>query len=298
MSIQTNKYMENSTKKTIVTALIRKMADTSTSANKASRMMGISGATLSNMLNDKWESISDDLWRKVQSWTGFKVGWKLTDTSNVKRIHNICRDAQRNQKSIGIADEAGCGKTAALKWYASTNVNVMYVECEEYWTKKVLLAKILQAMGEESFGSVPEMVDEIVKKLNEMEMPLLILDEFDKLKEVVIQLFKTLYNKTEDNAGFLVVGTPYLRERITKGCNKDKQAYKEIRSRLGGSLLPVQTAKTEVFQNDIVKIALENGLSDADARSVVMEVGKSKDLRVIRRIIETFLLEKTVRKIA
>lgn len=290
--------MENSTKNTIVAELNKKMQATNLSANKASKIIGISGATLSNMLNGKWSAISDDLWRLAQAYTGFRIGWKLTDTSNVRRIHNICRDAQKNQKSIGIADEAGCGKTAALKWYASVNPNVAYVECEEYWSKKVLIAKILQAMGEESFGSVPEMVDKIVERMNSMESPLLILDEFDKLKESGMQIFKTLYNKTEDNAGFILAGTPYLRERITKGCNKDKQAYKEIRSRLGGSLLPVQTSKLEVFHQDITKIAIENGMIESEVRNLINEVGKVKDLRVIRRLIETYLLEKTIRKAA
>lgn len=290
--------MENSVKQTIVAELNRKMSLTKMSANKASKTIGISGATLSNMLNGKWNSISDDLWRSAQAWTGFRIGWKLSITSNVKRIHNICLDAQKNQKSIGIADEAGCGKTASLKLYASVNPNVAYVECEEYWTKKVLLSKILQAMGEDSFGSVPEMVDKIVQRMNETENPLLILDEFDKLKESGMQIFKTLYNKTEDNAGFVLAGTPYLRERITKGCNKDKQAYKEIRSRLGGGLLPVQTMKAEVFQDDIKRIALDNGVPQTDIESLLKEVGKSKDLRVIRRLIETYLLEKTVRKAA
>jgi DNA transposition AAA+ family ATPase len=286
--------MENSIKNTVVEALKQKMSATNLSANKASTIIGFSGATLSNMLNGKWSNISEDLWRLAQAWTGYRIGWKLSVTSNVKRVHNICRDAQKNKKSIGIADEAGCGKTAALRWYANANVNVAYV----YWTKKVLLAKILQAMGEESYGSVPEMVDKIVQRLNEMDSPLLILDEFDKLKESAMQLFKTLYNKTEDNAGFVVAGTPYLRERITKGCNKDKQAYKEIRSRLGGSLLAVQTLKNEVFQQDIIKMATDNGIAEKDMSRLLNDIGKSKDLRVIRRMIETYLLENSVKKVA
>lgn len=290
--------MQNSVKTTIVAELNRKMAATKLSGNKASKAIGFSNATLSQMLSGKWASISDDLWRQAQMWTGYRIGWKLTDTSNVRRIHNICFDAQNNSKSIGIADEPGCGKTAALRWYANINPQVAYVECEEYWTKKVLLQKILQAMGEDNGGSVPEMMDKIVERLSAMESPLLILDEFDKLKESGIQIFKTLYNKTEDNAGFVLSGAPYLRERITKGCNKDKQAYKEIRSRLGGKLLHVQTTTPATFRTDIEKIASENGITSSEMPAFIQQVDKTKDLRVIRRIIETFLLEKTIRKAA
>ncbi len=288
--------MDTSTKNAIVSALSKKMVNTDTSANKASKMIGISNATLSNMLNGKWTNISDDLWRVAQNWTGYKIAWKLSITSNVKRLHNICRDAQMNHKSIGIADEAGCGKSCSLRWYASENKNVMYVECEEYWTKKVFLSKILQAMGEEYYGSVAEMVDVILKRLNEMDNPLIIFDEFDKLKEGVIQLYKTLYNKTEDSAGFVVAGAPFLRQRLTKGCNKNKQAYKEINSRLGGNLLYVLPSKNEVFEADVRKIAIENGLNDNEATLVVKEAGKSKDLRVVRRIVEMYLLEKNYKK--
>lgn len=40
------------------------------SQNKAAKSMGISSATLSKVLNNDWDTISDDMWRSIAAQTG------------------------------------------------------------------------------------------------------------------------------------------------------------------------------------------------------------------------------------
>ena len=49
--------------------------------NKAAQSIkGVSAATVSQMLNQNWEKISDEMWRKVQNAIGAKVkGWNVAE---------------------------------------------------------------------------------------------------------------------------------------------------------------------------------------------------------------------------
>lgn len=279
--------MQSEMKKKIVDQLNAKMATKEISQNVASRQIGISGALLSQMLSGKDDKISDEKWLLAQAWTGFS-GWQKVTTKTVQRVFNICRDAQRNKKALAIADEPGVGKSTALKWYADVTPAVCYIEAEEYWTKKVFLQKILKAFGAENEGSISELVDAVINQLTSTESPLLIIDEADKLKDGVLQLFKTFYNKTEGMAGFILAGAPYFRERFTKGCNKNKQAYKEIRSRLGGQF--VRMVKLSAVE--LKEICLQNGVLAEDLPEVMEDLGDASDLRVIKRVIEVHLIKK------
>jgi hypothetical protein len=275
-------------KEAIVSKLQIKLKETNLSSNQASKILGISNATLSNMQSHKWDNISDNMWRIVQNWVGYSIGWNVVPTDSINALSNMCRQAQYDHSSVGISDEPGRGKTTALRWYANSNPNVYYVECEEYWSKKVFVQKILQSMGLDDKGqNVYQMVDRITEILNAEENPLLILDEADKLKDAALQLFKTFYNKTNGNAGFVLAGAPYLRERITRGCRLDKQAYKEILSRLGGDLLRLKP----VSINEVMQIMTINGLDEVSA-NILYNKNKPSDMRVVKRLVEKELLNQ------
>jgi hypothetical protein len=112
--------------------------------------------------------------------------------------------------------------------------------------------------------------------------PLVILDEADKLKDHVIQLYKTLYNKTEGACGFVLCGTPNLRLSIEKKAKKDKQGYKEILSRLGSVFISLK----EVSAKDIRAICNANGIAQDETIKEIIDNGAGKDIRYIRRLIE------------
>lgn len=277
-------------KKQIVLEVKRAIHDRSLSQSKAAQQMGISAALLTQMLKGNHESISDEKWRLVSNWSGYRTGWRLAQTASVVRVFNICTDAKQNVKALALSDEPGCGKSASLKWYCNVNANAFYVECEEFWSKKFFCQKVLQAMGEEAEGSVPYLVDVIVNRLLALDAPLLIIDEADKLKDAVLQLFKTFYNKTEGSVGYVLAGAPYFKDRMIKGCNRNKQAYKEIRSRLGGEFISMR----KVTDKDLRLIAIENGVAESDLNSCLSQIGNISDIRIIRRLIEKFNLSKTL----
>lgn len=270
-------------KQEIVQALQAKMTRLGMSQNQvADIQLGLSPASLSNMINGKWKSISDKLWLLAAIWSGYESGWQLAEIYNTKKIYTICQDAQTQSKALGISYEPGSGKSAALRYYAANHKNVYYVECEEYLTKRGFLQQVAAAIGLEVNRSVSDLVEEIIKTLNRLESPLLLIDEADKLRDGALQFFKTFYNKLERRCGFVLCGAPYFSNRILSGCKANKQAYKEIYSRLGGEFIPLR----KITNKDIELICRVNKLTHPAAIARVQDNCTQSDLRQVRNLVE------------
>lgn len=262
-----------------------KIATLQISANIASKQIGISGATLNNVINETWLtkpelSPSDGMWRKLAIWAGMRDGWNTAVTNSYKRIFALCNKCQKEQISRPISSVPGSGKSHPLKEYAQSYPNVYYIECEEYYTKKVFLNMLRQKMGLIDTGyetgmSIHEMVTEIIDHLNSLANPLVIIDEADKLKDGVINFFKTFYNKT--NAGYVLSGAPYFQKRILKGVRLQKQSYQEIFSRLGGEFLSLG----EIDKDSIEQICEANGLTSSEDKNIVWNKSNN-DLRRVK----------------
>jgi len=239
---------------------------------------------------------SEEMWRKFSTWTGVSE-WVIVQTRSYRRAINIAKHCKRDSISRAICHAVGSGKTAALKDYANSNKNVFYMECEEYFTRRTFLSTLCQTMAIYSTAksSIAEMVDQIVEKLNSINKPLLIIDEYDKLKDGILNFYKTFYNKTEGRAGFLICGAPHLQQKIIRGANLQKQAYQEIYSRLGGRFIELENAN----ESDVRKICKANGVEDEGHIKAILSIEDIKvkmrttgaDLRQVKAAIEGLKLK-------
>ncbi len=282
--------MENQQKAEIVKQLNNRMVDQTLSQSKVATMIGISAATINQMLGGDWKTkdklISDQMWNKVDAWLANHREWTtVISDPNYKKVYNICLHSQKQSQSRAIIGVPGTGKSNTLREYASKNGNVFYVECAEYWTKKVFLNKLKKAMGlniEE--GSIHEIVESIIEALKRTKMPLIIIDEADKLKDPVLNFFNCFYNETLHRCGFVVAGAPYLEARILKGVRLNKQSYREMYSRLGGEFLQVKPATAASITN----ICKANGvINDADIERIVARCA-SGDLRAVKNEVSNY----------
>jgi len=259
----------------------------------AKTISNMSGATVNMIVNKKWvekeQIISDKMWNRVAAYLGMEREWVLVvEDRNFKRITNIAKRAQQTCHAKAISGEPGLGKSATLKEYSNNNPNAYYIQCAEFWTKKVFLQKLRQAMGMSNEGvqSIPVMVDEIVTSLHGATKPLIIIDEADKLKDGVISLFNCLYNEAPDACGFLIAGAPFLKARIEKGVRQNKQSYKELFSRVGGEFLTIHSLTDE----RIATICHANGLNEPLHIQEVINTANN-DLRRVKNTIDRIKLE-------
>ncbi len=222
----------------------------------------VSEATVINILQNKWNGISDAMWRNV----GKQIGWnerrsKMVETQDFDTLILYFSIAKDHGETFAIVGPAGSGKTYAARYYSDSmkGRNVYYMECAEYWNKKYFLAELLRSMGRNASGlNVYEMMDEVVSTLRKQDKPLIILDEVDKLKDEVLYFFITLYNKLHGMCGIVWTSTDNIANRIEKGINRNRKGFQEIKSRIGRRFI----ALTGTSKNEVVQLCEANGITE------------------------------------
>jgi len=277
----------NQQQKTQITAEIVRLRDElGRSQAQIATQAGVSSANISQIIKGNWQSISDELWRKVATNLNlrFHQGWQTAEISNYKKVFGVCSFAQSKSVAKIIAFDAGFGKTYALTEYAKINKNVFYLQCDRYFTKKVFLQKFGKALGLNLVGSVADMIDTIAEYLNSLETPLVIFDEFDKIleKQGVFDLFKTFYDATLGACGFVLCGATALEQELGKRVKANKIGYVELLSRCGREYVKL----SRLSGKDIKMVCEANGINnEAEIAEIKVQLGNG-DLRELKNLIE------------
>ena len=249
--------------------------------NKAANSMrGVSPATISQVLNNNWDLISEEMWRTIASQIGYDPrAWVVVETRGYKRMYGLLQDAQDNSLVFAVTGDAGCGKSEAIKSYAASNRNVYNLSCSEYWNRKHFMAELLQCMGIDSTGcTVPEMMSDIILALKKKETPLVVLDEADKLSDQVLYFFIQPVQQTRGSCRDHPVCDGLPRETHQKGVRTNRKGYKEIYSRVGRKFIPIQVVNSE----DVAAVCIANGVTDPETINEIIDDCES-DLRRVKR---------------
>ena len=271
------------TEKTAIAAKLRAYVESKESQNAAAKSLrGVSAATVSQILNGKWELIADEMWRTIANQIGYDSRqWSVIETEGYRRMTDVLTDAQQNSLVMAVVGDAGCGKSQAIKNYAANNRGVIALSCSEYWNRKEFLTELLQSLGVEAGGStVADMVREAIRQLKRREGVLIVLDEADKLSDQVLHFFITIYNKLEDMVGIVLCATQYLKKRIERGVVNNRKGYKEIYSRIGRKFIPMPV----VNGSDIKAVCRANGLEDTREIARIID-DADNDLRRVKRLV-------------
>lgn len=257
------------------------------SQNKAAQSLtGISSATLSTLLQGKWENISDDMWRNLASQLGTTSGndWQVVETKAFQEMALVMKDAQAVKNVTWIVGEAGCGKTTTARLYATENSEVFYILCSEDMKKSDFIREIARRIGQRTEGySIRELLDRIIDDLIQMQAPLLLFDEADKLPERVFHYFIDLYNRLEDKCGIVFLSTSYIKRRMTMGLRYSKCGYNEIHSRIGRKFYELEPTAP----HDVYAVCMANGVTDKGRISEVVKDAEEYefDLRRVKKNI-------------
>ena len=258
------------------------------SAKKAEVELGISNATISNMLNDKASLISDNMWRKMASALGLKLDekWQHADTIPFTKFSNYFNDARLHANVFGIVTNPGGGKTYTLDYNREMHKNVFYVKCFRSTTERDFLADILRSMRKipQSYR-ISELLKEVVKEVSKAESPVIIIDEFEKVKTEVFLLSIDLYNALEDKCGLVFIGTQNLKARIETGVQRGTLGFNEFLSRIGGKVIEIPAPT----HTDAALVISRNGVSDMKAIDLIISKSDNDnhevDLRRVKRLI-------------
>lgn len=277
--------MTDQTKQQIKTKLSEYCGRYSSQNLAANTLKSVSAATISQILNGKWDKIADEMWRNIASQIGVS-DWNRVETSCFNLITETFADAQKYANVYGVTAKAGSGKTFAARDYARTHQNAHHIICCEWWTIKLFFSEILRTMGLESKISYNDnalTMSAISQAIREQQTPVLIFDEVDKLTDRIFCGLISVCNELEDICGIILMATDNLSSRIEAGVRSNKKGYNELYSRLGRKFIKVTNNK----QDDIAKVCIANGVTDR------YEIDKITsdcefDLRRVKRFIHSY----------
>ena len=146
------------------------------------------------------------------------TGWQLVETNSFQEIWYALSDAQEFKKVRWIVGGAGCGKTTTATMYAQKNHEVFVILCDEDMRKGDFVREIARKLGFKTCGMrIREILDLAIESIIQMENPLLVFDEGDKLNDNVFHYFINLYNRLEGKCGITFLSTDYIQHRIDCG---------------------------------------------------------------------------------
>ncbi len=249
---------------------------------KLAAQTGVSDATVSHILSGKWGSIHTSLWHKVKVALRLDLNWQHAETRNAKIFEHTLKAVQMKHLSIGISERAGLGKSHAYRRYARKYKNVIVVEGKHYWSKKGYIKALLAACGLDTIGTTEQLIERFIRQVSELEHPLLIIDQADKLKDPQLDLFMDFYNDLYGHCGFVLSGVEALSERLQRGVQRHRSGYCELWSRIGAKFYD----KIEKISREDVRLICEaNGVSDEEEITEIYHLCEG-DLRKVRREVE------------
>lgn len=251
----------------------------------ANTLKQVSASTIRNILGRNYTNISDAMWRNIRSQIGGsgKVEWICVNTTAVEDLKFIMGETQEEQGFTWAISPAGSGKTVAAGLYQQEHKNVFHIQCDADMSKSEFATELARAVGlrVNTQKKARRVIMEVCEYLAELEDPLLIFDEGDKLKDVIIAYFITIYNNLNEVAGVLFLSTDYMDRRIENGLKYNKPGYQELWSRLGRKFYIVDSNTT----NDVQYICIENGLSSKEDLQTVKNdaIAADLDLRRVKK---------------
>lgn len=272
--------------------MLKTYCDRYPSRNKATASLhGVSAGTVSSILNDKYDNISDDMFRNVYSQVSTPhqaAGLQIVETTALHEIISAMQDAQDWQDVTWVVGESGCGKTTAASVYQSSHKEVYTLLCSEDMKKGDFVRELAAVIGVNANGhNIREILSAIIARVNQMDSPLLIFDEGDKLNDLVFHYFITIYNQLKDKAGIIFLSTSYIEKRMESGLKHNKKGYQEINSRIGRKFYEVSPNTA----NDVYAVCVANGIKEDKALENIIQDAASYE-NDMRRVTKKIKIEK------
>ncbi len=252
------------------------------SRNELAVQSGISGATLSNIVNDKWANIDDRMWLKIWNHVRTSTVAKMFNTADYAAAIKLCDEAKEKHYMSGLLADYGMGKTTALQAYGR-NENVFYIYYDINMKPKHFFYELGRQLGYDYDANVYDQVKKAVDTLNTMNNPLIIIDEASKLSEKMLMTLHVLRDRTINNCGIVMAGMPYFKANLIKLANKQRTGISEFLSRvmIWHELYGLSPAEVQA-------VCESYGITDKK------EIARLKPLKRFRDLSNEILLHKTV----
>lgn len=287
----TDKKTLTTTEKDTIKAALKIHVDKD-GTNNTAKLLKVSSAIISQICGGKYESISDKMFLKIAKQIGctFKGHvWNIVPTTVQLELEQLLTEAKEDAAVHAICAKQGSGKTETLKKFEAENKHVFLIRCGDYHNRKTFLEDILHSMAKSSEGlTVNDMVKTVVKAIKEMQDPIIILDEVDKLSNQGLYFFITFFNLLEDVCALILIATKYFFEKMEIGVKNNKKGYREIESRYGGRIIEL----SENTNEDYARIMRANYVTDEKEIQRIAD-DCNGDIRRVKKLVRAYLRKIT-----
>ena len=260
-----------------IVAYIRQKIGLAGTQAEAARMLRVSDAHIISLRDGKWENISRRLFNKMIGEAGLS-SWATQVTQGFERVAAVADEAQSGARMIALCGFTGAGKTHALREYADANPNTYYLLTTALMSRLAFAEALARTCGvrEADMGVTPRtIIEAVIVKLNRVDQPLVILDDFGKVTDDIVRMVQIIYDATEGNAGILLSGTEHLEVKIAQKVKRDTMGFREFSRRIAWwQTMPV------LSRADVATICGANGITDKTAQDYLFT--QCKDLGTLR----------------
>ena len=252
--------------------------------NVAQFSEAITKGKLNGVISDaKWVDIA----RKIGVSIKEQKELKIAMTKMVIYLTEQFEICQRNGTSGILCDISDSGKTVAARYYTATHRNALRIDCSIFKSKRRLINEIARQLGVPRKGNYWEQYDALVWQINNSDGLFIILDEAGDLQYEAFLEIKGLWNATEGNCAWFMLGADALRRKMEIGRELDRVGFNEMFTRFGAKYQSCFAENVEEKQKELITqvamVAKLNTAEGTDIQRLVNECGGS--LRRLRDLI-------------
>lgn len=264
------------------------------SRSKYATSIGLTSTDFSNVETGKYIAndrlISAQKWMRIAREVGYEFNarqsWATAQTMTYRAIRRQLEMCAKDGLCAMFCDEAGLGKTHAVREFCATTPNAFYVNGGSYPRKVAFIRALAQAVGiNPDKSKVEDVLLDTITYLKALPTPVIVIDEAGDLHANTYLLLKRLYNELEFHCGIYMVGARGLKKRIDAAIRNRTNGFEEVYSRFGGRFTTVlpegAKERKEFLRKEALLVAEANGLSDTERINRMFS--RDFDLRTVRR---------------
>lgn len=271
-------------KQQIIAKLVEAEKTSGLSGKRYAIKIGINPAQWSRLKNGDLDNVIADsrfitLARLNDLHTGDKLPWRTVETATYSYIHSLLSTCQQQRISVMLCDLADIGKTYAARRYASENKNAVYIDCSQVKSKQLFVRELARQFGSNHTSKYSEVYNDLVYYLNSIQNVIIIVDEAGDLRYDAFLELKALWNATEGNIGWFMLGADGLKATIHRSINNKKVGYTEIYRRYGSKFRQITPQGREALDDfkreQVTQIIEANAPAGSDVQKLVKASGYS-----------------------
>lgn len=266
----------NEFKNTVAKALIEAREQFGGTDGQFAKIHDISASVYSRIKGGETEGVlKESHWMQIGrklNVSSSQRRWMTVRTSVFSMIEEECKFCKKYSKARILVDEPEIGKTYTAKYLARTMRNVFYVDASQASQKKSFVKALAQAIGVDTTGRILDIIEDVKYSLNALENPLVIIDEAGDVDYQVMLLIKELWNATENECGWYMMGADGLQKKFEKGIDNRKVGFRELFSRYSSKfsrIVPAERSAKQSFYREMITQVLD---ANTENKAVIPQI--------------------------